>query len=131
MKNALPESQFRKISNNIFQQAPKHRENFAAKQLKTPPGELFSHHVWLCQENFEFKPLSQAKLDTHYPYPLPTKSNEQMGTYPFTLTHPKFLVGNTHYLPTHPQNRWVKNPACISLVRPSSVTRCTPHFFMG
>ena len=51
---------------------------------KIPPTNFCHTQCSFAEENFEFEPLSQANLDTHYPPPKPTALNEQMGAYPPT-----------------------------------------------
>ena len=58
-----------------------------------------------------------------------------MGAYPFTLTHPNFLVGNTHYLFTHLKKGRVDNPGCAGeadlLVCPSTHGPAKSIYLLG
>ena len=132
VKIAFPGSQFREISHDMHQQiTTKKFFCFESKQREAPQRAICG----FAKENFQFWPFSHAKWLTHCPYPLPTTSNEQMGAYPFTLTHPNFLVGNTHYLFTHLKKGRVDNPGCAGeadlLVCPSTHGPAKSIYLLG
>ena len=77
---------------------------------KIPPTNFCHTQCSFAEENFEFEPLSQANLDTHYPHPKPTALNEQMGAYPPTHTRPKFPVGADTHHPPIPKKARVQSP---------------------